>query len=250
MNRSISGLPAPQIDTRQVQGLIESAVRANVPEGTSAKQIQQMSSAAVKAATADAATRGDLESLVAESIKDAVADQLADDDVEKIVNASLSATNVAIEGAAMQAKAAVQAAQKAGEEAAMVREEAPAPRMAGSVPAGCFIVGDRAAGCPVRSPHVWTAPPLPVDEFPYYICNGPQPTQFCDSPMSYQLVKQGKLPPLEERLPVPKDVPIIQPLDGIDEIQNWDPHPSSPYHPGEDVAKLNVDFDQAKTREM
>ena len=122
--------------------------------------------------------------------------------------------------------------------------------MAGSVPAGCFNVGDRAAGCPVRSPHVWTAPPLPVDEFPNYICNGPQPTQFCDSPMSYQLVKQGKLPPLEERLPVPKDVPIIQPLDGIDAIQNWVPHPSSPYHPGEDVAKLNVDFDQAKTREM
>ena len=83
-----------------------------MPEGTSAKQIQQMSSAAVKAATADAATRGDLESLVAESIKDAVADQLADDDVEKIVNASLSATNVAIEGAAMQAKAAVQASAK------------------------------------------------------------------------------------------------------------------------------------------
>ena len=217
VDRSISSLPAPEIDVGQIQGLIESAVRANVPEGTSAEEIQQLVSAAVTAATANAATRGDIESLVSESIMAAAADQLTADVVEKIVNASLSATNKAVEEAAMQAKAAVQAAQKAGEEAAMARDEAAAASMAGSVPAGCFVVGDRVTDCPVRSPHVWTAPPLRVGEFSSYIYNGPLPTQFYESPMSYQLVKQGKLPPLEERLPVSEDVLIIQPPEGIGE---------------------------------
>ena len=99
----------------------------------------------------------------------------------------------------------------------MARDEAAAASMAGSVPAGCFVVGDRVTDCPVRSPHVWTAPPLRVGEFPSYIYNGPLPTQFYESPMSYQLVKQGKLPPLEERLPVSEDVLIIQPPEGTGE---------------------------------
>ena len=41
------------------------------------------------------------------------------------------------------------------------------------------------------------------------------PTTFYESPMSYQLVKQGKLPPINERLPVPEDVLVVNPTEDI-----------------------------------
>ena len=213
VDASIRALPAPQVDTGQLRGLVQAAVQESVPKGTSAEEIRRMVEAAVTAASAGGVTRGDMEALITKSVSDVAAGQLSTSDVEKIVAASLSATERAIEAA----EKAVEEAQKAGEEAAMARDEAAAASMAGSVPAGCFVVGDRVTDCPVRSPHVWTAPPLRVGEFPSYIYNGPLPTQFYESPMSYQLVKQGKLPPLEERLPVSEDVLIIQPPEGTGE---------------------------------
>ncbi len=45
--------------------------------------------------------------------------------------------------------------------------------------------------------------------------DGPMPTTFRESPASAELVRQGKLPPLEERLPVPEDVMVIPPPDEI-----------------------------------
>ncbi|MBM3935515.1 MAG: hypothetical protein FJ319_14705, partial [SAR202 cluster bacterium] len=44
---------------------------------------------------------------------------------------------------------------------------------------------------------------------------GPRPTTFKESPMSADLVKQGKILPLEQRLPVPADVKVYPPSDEI-----------------------------------
>ena len=219
VDRSVSSLPAPQIDVGQIQGLIESAVRANVPEGTSAEEIQQLVSAAVTAATANAATRGDIETLVSESIMEAAADQLTAADVQRIVDASLSATNVAIENATMAAKEAQAAAEKAVAEAQMAAAAAmPEPVAMDTTPVGCFIKGDKVSDCPLRSPHAWQAPQVAPGEFPSYATyQGPRPTKFYESPMSHQLVKQGQLPPVEERLPIPEDIKILQPVDEIGE---------------------------------
>ncbi|MBM3934110.1 MAG: hypothetical protein FJ319_07390 [SAR202 cluster bacterium] len=51
--------------------------------------------------------------------------------------------------------------------------------------------------------------------YPNYDYSGPRPTSFKESPMSAALVKAGKLPPLEQRLPVPEDIYIIPPTDEI-----------------------------------
>jgi len=41
------------------------------------------------------------------------------------------------------------------------------------------------------------------------------PTKFYEAPMSYQLVKLGKLPPIDERLPVAEDVLVVNPSESI-----------------------------------
>ncbi len=46
-------------------------------------------------------------------------------------------------------------------------------------------------------------------EFPTKLYDGPPPTKFRESPEMAELVRQGKLPPLEERLPVPEDVRVV-----------------------------------------
>ena len=77
--------------------------------------------------TSDVATRGDLEDLVAASIKEAAADQLTADDVTGIVNASLVATEKAVEEALTATRAlegALMATEKAVEGAAMAAEKA------------------------------------------------------------------------------------------------------------------------------
>jgi len=84
----------------------------------------------------------------------------------------------------------------------------------------CYIVGQEVTDCPERSPHTWT----PAgggqklgEMWRYHGYDGPRPTKFYESPMSYQLVKSGQLPPLEDRLPAPEDVLVINPPDGIGE---------------------------------
>ena len=152
VDRSIRSLPAPEIDVSKIEGLIESAVRANVPEGTSGAEIQRMVSAAVSAATANAATRGDLQTLVAKSIQDAAADQLTASDVAKIVDASLSATNKAIEEAAM----ATEELQK-GQLTASDVQQIVDTSLAG--PAVCMSKGYEITDCPRRAVRTSGRPP-------------------------------------------------------------------------------------------
>ena len=50
---------------------------------------------------------------------------------------------------------------------------------------------------------------------------GPPPTKYYESPMSAALVKQGKLPPVEQRLPIPSDVGIVGGPEGIGEYGGY-----------------------------
>ena len=215
VDASIRSLPAPQVDTGQLRGLVQAAVQDSVPKGTSAEEIQRMVEAAVTGATAGGVTRGDMEALITKSVSDVAAGQLSTSDVEKIVAASLSATERAIEAtekavaeAGMAAAAAQAAAEKAVEEAQMAA--------AAAVPAStCHVIGSEVNDCPPVSVRTWQAPITPPGSFPSYLYEGPRPTQFQESPMSYQLVKQGKIPPVEERLPVPEDVMVLNVMDEI-----------------------------------
>lgn len=201
VDQSIRAMPAPepaQIDVGQLQALVQQSVAASVPEGVSAAEINRMVTAAVGAMQAGAVTRGDLQDLVAKSIQDAAADQLTAAQVQQIVDASLAITQAAVdsammetqssvEQAAMAAKAAQEAAEKAASEAAMAVIE------------------------PVQ-PY---GKPLGVGGYFDYRFTGPKPTTFQESPMSAALVKEGKLPPLMERLPVPEDVHVVPPPNEI-----------------------------------
>ena len=84
-------------------------------------------------------------------------------------------------------------------------------------------MGDVITDCPLRSPHVWTPAeqqvPGKVHVFQDY--DGPMPTQFFESPYSASLVKQGKLPPVADRLPIASDVSVISGPDGIGEYGGW-----------------------------
>ena len=74
-----------------------------MPEGVSADEISNIVQAQVSAGLSGTLTRGDIEDLVAVAVQDAVGDQLTADQVTNIVNASLVATNQAIEDAAAAA---------------------------------------------------------------------------------------------------------------------------------------------------
>ena len=215
VDASIRSLPAPQVDTGQLRGLVQAAVQDSVPKGTSAEEIQRMVEAAVTGATAGGVTRGDMETLITKSVSDVAAGQLSTSDVEKIVAASLSATERAIEAtekAVAEAGRAAMAAQKAAEKAVAEAQMA----AAAAVPAStCNVIGTAVEDCPDVSVRTWQAPITPPGSYPSYLYEGPRPTQFQESPMSYQLVKQGKIPPVEERLPVPEDVLVLNVMNEI-----------------------------------
>ena len=211
VDRSISQLPVPeQLDVGQLEALVSQSVAASVPEGISAAEINRMVSAAVAAAQAGAVTRGDLETLVTKSIQEAAADQLSAEQVQAIVAASLEATNAAIEEAAM----ATEELQKQQLSAADVQQIVDASIVQPEV---CRNKGYEVTDCPPTSPHQWkpARQQVPGEVWVFQDYDGPKPTQFFESPYSYQLVQEGKIPPLMERLPVPEDVEVLAGPDGI-----------------------------------
>ncbi len=117
VDQSFRALPAPEIDVSRLSSLVNSAVAASVPEGVSADEISRIVQAQVSAGLSGTLTRGDIEDLVATAVEDAVGDQLTVDQVTNIVNASLVATNEAIEAAAAEAAQAAAAASAAIEAA-------------------------------------------------------------------------------------------------------------------------------------
>ena len=126
VDQSFRALPAPEIDASRLTGLVNAAVADAVPTGVSAGEIGRIVQAQVSAGLSGTLTRGDIEDLVAQAVEDAVGDQLTADQVTNIVNASLVATNQAIESAAAEAAQAAAAA-SAAQAAAAAAREAPAP---------------------------------------------------------------------------------------------------------------------------
>ncbi len=55
----------------------------------------------------------------------------------------------------------------------------------------------------------YVAPKIPPGGYPTYAWDGPIPTKFNESPFSAELVKEGKILPVEERLPIQEDVLVI-----------------------------------------
>ena len=55
----------------------------------------------------------------------------------------------------------------------------------------------------------YVAPKIPPGGYPTYAWDGEIPTRFNESPFSAQLVKEGKILPVEERLPIQEDVLVI-----------------------------------------
>ncbi|MBM3934505.1 MAG: hypothetical protein FJ319_09420 [SAR202 cluster bacterium] len=70
-------------------------------------------------------------------------------------------------------------------------------------------------GTPVAGNQPYTAPKLAPGEYPRYNYEGPRPTSFKESPMSADLVRQGEILPIEQRLPVAEDVKVMIPYDEI-----------------------------------
>jgi peptide/nickel transport system substrate-binding protein len=117
--------------------------------------------------------------------------------------AAAAAAPAAAPSRAPQEKASAPVAQTAAAVTA-----APASKAA---PGTCYVVGDVSTDCPPRSPHLWTSPPeIPGENWCYWCYNGPAPTKWYESPMSYQLVKAGKLDSLEDRVPAIADRNIVQ----------------------------------------
>ena len=95
---------------------------------------------------------------------------------------------------------------------------APAVGAVGAAPGTCYIIGELVADCPPRSAHTWQPPrEVPGEYWEYQGYDGPRPTIWYESPMSYQLVKAGELPPLDQRVPPPEDRGIVQGPSGIGE---------------------------------
>ena len=245
VDQSIRALPAPepaQIDVGQLRSLVQNSVAASVPEGVSGAEISRMVQAAVTAMQAGAVTRGDLQDLVAKSIQDAAADQLTAAQVQTIVDASVEATQAAVDASMMATQSALDASlmetqsaldaslmetqssvdaslaqtqrrvdsslmetQSTVEQAAMAAKAAQEAAEKAAADAAMAMIE------PVQ-PY---GKPLGVGGYFDYRFTGPKPTSFQESPMSAELVKQGKLPPLMERLPVPEDVHVVPPPNEI-----------------------------------
>ena len=117
--------PEPAMSSAEIQAAVEAAVEAAQSEGVSAGEIDSIVSRIIDESVAS--DDRDIEGMVSRAIEDAVGDQLTAEQVENIVDASLMATNEAIDEVAadtMQAATAAAAAAEAAESAQMSAQEA------------------------------------------------------------------------------------------------------------------------------
>ena len=174
------------LDAAAIESAVSKAVAASAPKTASSEEIQKIVEAAVAAQAQPGVTKADIESAVAAS----AGKQLTSADVKKIVDASLVATEKAVAAAAMDASKAAKAA------------EAAAARVSEALP-----ILD-----PARTDPKILAKRTKSGLFSF-VWDGPMPTKFNESPMLAELVKAGKLPPVEERLP---DEPyVVAPTEAI-----------------------------------
>ena len=175
----------------EIQRLVQTAVQSAVVSATagqlSAADVKSIVDAAV-ASQAQGATAAEVEA----AIQAATATQLSAAEVQKIVDASLMATEQAL----MATEQAVMATEKAVSDVARTAERAQRAAEAAAQEAAA------AAG----RPQIKAAT---GGEFFSYKYDGPRPTTFQEAPMLAELVQQGQLPPLMDRLPVEEDIRVV-----------------------------------------
>jgi len=218
VSASISALPAPRLDTSALRPLVQAAVQAAVPASVSAAEISAMVEAAVSGATAGAVTQGDMQALIARSVRDIAAQQLSGADVEKIVTASLVATEAAVaatERAVAASAVKINEATTAARAARAAADAAVSQAIAATTASQAATMAAEEAQAAIVKPVQPFVKPLGPGGYFDYQWDGPIPTKFFESPMSAALVRQGALPPIEERLSVPADVHIVPPPDEI-----------------------------------
>ena len=164
----------------QTQGATRAEVEAAINAATAAATTGQLSAGEVKgivdaavASQAPGATRAEVEA----AINAATANQLSAAEVQKIVDASLMSTEEAL----MATEKAISEVAKAAERAQRAAEAAGEPLIKAAT----------------------------KGEFFSYKYDGPRPTTFQEAPMLAELVQQGQLPPLMERLPVEEDIRVV-----------------------------------------
>ena len=94
---ALDALPAPQVDTSAIAGLVESAVMSaipDIPEGVDAAEISALVAAAVADATSGISTSGDVSAAIAAAL--ASQENLSADQVAAIVDASLESLRAAV----------------------------------------------------------------------------------------------------------------------------------------------------------
>ena len=156
----------------EVQAAINAATAAATAGQLSAEEVKGIVDAAV-ASQAPGATRAEVEA----AVQAATANQLSAAEVQKIVDASLMSTEEAIKAT----EKAISEVAMAAERAQRAAEEAGEPLLKAAT----------------------------KGEFFSYKYDGPRPTSFQEAPMLADLVRQGQLPPLMERLPVEEDIRVV-----------------------------------------
>jgi len=99
---ALDALPAPQVDTSAITGLIESAIAGiDIPEGVDASAISALVATAVEGATSDISTSGDVSAAIAAAL--ASQDNLTAAQVTSIVDSALTTlrASVAAQGTAI-----------------------------------------------------------------------------------------------------------------------------------------------------
>ena len=172
----------------QTQGATRAEVEAAINAATAAATTGQLSAEQVKsivdaaaASQAQGATRAEVEA----AINAATANQLSAAEVQKIVDASLMATEEALNATQQAVSDVARTAERAQRAAEAAAQEA-----------------SSAAG----RPQIKAAT---GGEFFSYKYDGPRPTTFQEAPMLAELVRQGELPPLMERLPKQEDIRVV-----------------------------------------
>ncbi len=117
--------------------------------------------------------------------------------------------------AAPQAPVAAAAAAPAAQPAAPEAPEAGPVRVAPAVAREAPATGPAPEAGEWTEEYKYVAPLQDPARFHDYNWTGPIPTKFKENPKFAALVRQGKLPPLEERLPHPEDVMVVPPAQEI-----------------------------------
>ena len=203
-----------------VEDLVAGAVQSAVGDQLSADAVQRIVDGALVATNAaiDAAAKQAESAAMAADSAAMAADSAAMAADTAADTAAEAAT--AADSAAMAADSAAKAADTAAMQAEQAIKGVEQIAMEIQTPASCYIRGNNVSDCPPKGSSAFEPAERHTPGIPWLYhsaYDGPVPGQFFESPLSAQLAKEGSLPPLSERLPVPEDVSVVLGPDGIGE---------------------------------